>query len=360
MSKPAEHIEPRSENDLLETLGPDDQQAIESFISSLNFPPNKNRGDPPQASVRSESATCTEVLEILRSSSLIDIVFEQLILGPEKTYRGYPVLDCEPKYSLVNLAPGVFHMPYLQNVSDRAQLLPVIATSIARMQHAESPALRQKVTDLRLGNITSADVLNQEVGCVDSIEKSAWEVLLTHLQLPLLTNKRRKKRPAFHDTNRHGSDQEDIIARDEQAVTVVEEGSQEARLYDGRESQENATMKVRWDAMNNHPDITKYGVFNEANLDPDPNLLGAHRDPWTSSAHNLIALGWSQQEPGGPNWLEDDMAMMEPIDDLALEQSYGHRGWINQNENVVSEEGMAGGPVNFQTLDHWLICNNEM
>ncbi|KAM0238372.1 hypothetical protein ACHAP5_008657 [Fusarium lateritium] len=217
-------------------------------------------------------------------------------------------------------------MPYLQNVSYRAQLLPVIATSIARMRHAESPALRQKVTDLRLGNITSAGVLSQEVGYVDSIEKSAWEVLLTHLQLPLLTNKRRKKRLACHDTNQNGSDQEDMITRDEQVVTVVEEGSQEARLYDKRESQENATMKVRWDAMNNHPDITKYGEFNEANLDPNSNLLGAHREPWTSSAYNLIALGWSQQELGGPNWLENDMAMMEPIDELALEQSYGHMG----------------------------------
>ncbi|SPJ75037.1 uncharacterized protein FTOL_04768 [Fusarium torulosum] len=172
-SKPAGKVEPRSESDLLETLEPVDQQAIENFISSLNFPLNEGLGNSPQAPVRSESATCTEVLEILRSSSLIDILFEQFILGPEKTYRGYHVWGCEPKYRLVNLAPGVFHMPYLKSVSDRAQLLPIIATSIARMQYAESPALRQKVADLRLCNKASADVHNQEVDCGDSIEKSA-------------------------------------------------------------------------------------------------------------------------------------------------------------------------------------------
>jgi hypothetical protein len=226
------------------------------------------------------------------------------------------------------------------------------------MQYAESPALRQKVADLRLCDKESADVYNQEVDCVDSIEKSAWEVLLTHVQLPLLANKRRNKRPKLHDTNQHDLDQEIIIARDEQAVTVVEEGSPEARVCDKQESQENATMKVSWDAMNNYPDTAKYGEFNEADCDPNPDLVGAHHDTWTSSALSPVSPGWSQQELGGPSWLGDDMAMMKPIDELLVEQSCRHMGWIGPSENVVSEEGMAGDLVNFQTLDDWLICNN--
>lgn len=119
-------------------------------------------------------------------------------------------------------------------------------------------------------------------------------------------------------------------------------------------------MKVRWDAMNNYPDTAKYGEFNEANRDPNPNLVGTHHDPWTSSVHSPVSPDWSQQELGGPNWLGDDMAMAKPIDEVPIEQSYGHIGWIGQSENVVSEEGIAGDLVNFQTLDHWLICNNEI
>lgn len=119
-------------------------------------------------------------------------------------------------------------------------------------------------------------------------------------------------------------------------------------------------MKVRWDAMNNYPDTTKYGEFNEANRDSNSNLVGAHRDPWTSSIHSPVSPDWPQQELGGPNWLGDDMAMAKLSDEVPIEQSCGHIGWIGQNENVVSEEGMAGDLVNFQTLDHWLICNNEI
>lgn len=119
-------------------------------------------------------------------------------------------------------------------------------------------------------------------------------------------------------------------------------------------------MKVRWDAMNNYPDTAKYGEFNEANRDPNPNLVGTHHDLWTSSVHSPVSPDWSQQELGGPNWLGDDLAMAKPIDEVPIERSCGHMGWIGQSENVVSEEGMAGDLVNFQTLDHWLICNNEI
>lgn len=105
--------EPRSKDDLLETLEPTDQHAIENFISSLNLPGTSNKRKSTQTHSRSKSTTCIEVLESLHSSSLLDIIFEQLILAPEKTYKGYQVW-CKSDYRLTRLAPGVFHVPFLK------------------------------------------------------------------------------------------------------------------------------------------------------------------------------------------------------------------------------------------------------
>jgi hypothetical protein len=111
--KAEERSEPRSEDNLLETLEPTDQHAIETFISSLNLPETSNKRKSTQTHGRSQSPACIEVLKSLHSSSLLDIIFEQLILAPEKTYKGYQVW-CKSDYCLTRLAPGVFHVPFLK------------------------------------------------------------------------------------------------------------------------------------------------------------------------------------------------------------------------------------------------------
>ncbi|RSL48923.1 hypothetical protein CEP54_012671 [Fusarium duplospermum] len=162
------------ENDLLATLEVDDQRAIENFMSSLNFPPNKNKRQKHTACRdRDDETSCLKVLETLRSLSLVEILLEQLMLAPEKKYRGYQVWGGSSTHCLTTLAPGVFHIPYLNKISDRAQLLPVIATCLARMKNAESPALRQKVVDMKRDGTGSINPYNEREDTVQVIEKRA-------------------------------------------------------------------------------------------------------------------------------------------------------------------------------------------
>ncbi|KAJ4315144.1 hypothetical protein N0V84_008532 [Fusarium piperis] len=162
------------EDDLLATLEVDDQQAIENFMSSLNFPPNKNkRKENTACRDRDGEVACLKVLETLRSVSLVEILLEQLTLAPEKKYRGYQVWGGSSTHCLTRLAPGVFHMPYLSKISDRARLLPVIATCLARMRNAESPALRQKVVDMKRDGTEPRNPYNDCEDTVQVIEKRA-------------------------------------------------------------------------------------------------------------------------------------------------------------------------------------------
>lgn len=105
---------PCAESDLMKTLEPTDQDAIETFISSLNFPLDHNKRKFIQAHSRGKSIDSDEVLKSLHDSSLLDILFEQLFLAPEKTYKSYQVWGCGSDYCLTKLAPGVFHVPYLK------------------------------------------------------------------------------------------------------------------------------------------------------------------------------------------------------------------------------------------------------
>lgn len=158
-------------------------------MSSLNFPPNNKRKNHTTCRDRDDKLACLKVLETLQSLSLVEILLEQLMLAPEKKNKGYQVWGGSSTHCLTNLAPGVFHMPYLsvsstisvqsnmltrqQEISDRAQLLPVIATCLARMKNAESPALRQKVMDMKRDDTDSRNTYNEWEDTVEVIEKRA-------------------------------------------------------------------------------------------------------------------------------------------------------------------------------------------
>ncbi|KAM0423687.1 hypothetical protein ACHAPD_002165 [Fusarium lateritium] len=185
-------------------------------------------------------AACIEVLEDLHSSPLLDILLEQLTLATEKTYKGCQVWGCGSDYCLTKLAPGVFHVPFLKSVSERAQLLPVIAMSLARMQHAESPAIRQKVAALPPSDETIFSSHNESEDPASGIERRAWEVLLAHIQIPPLAKKRRGKR-SIPSTMISATSSETPVTN-EQPVTATENSLSETRANAKQESQENTVM----------------------------------------------------------------------------------------------------------------------
>ncbi|KAG8674705.1 hypothetical protein FPOAC2_00738 [Fusarium poae] len=264
--------------DLLESLESTDQDAIETFISSLNIPPNCDKIKLAEANSRTESATCAEVLEDLHSSALVDILLEQLTLATEKTYKGCQVWGCGPDYCLTKLAPGVFHVPFLKSVSDRAQLLPVIAMSLARMQLAESPGIRQKVAALTPSDETVSRSHNELGDSMSSIERRAWEILLEHIQIPSLAKKRKGKRSMPSTVTPYATSSETLITN-EQPVTTMGNRLPETSAYAKQESQESTIMSVSWNVMAGSSTYVKY-EHSEGNLCDFETL-----DQWLSCNH---------------------------------------------------------------------------
>ncbi|KAK4075015.1 uncharacterized protein Triagg1_4679 [Trichoderma aggressivum f. europaeum] len=165
-----------ADDEHLADLTPDDQRAIDAFIQSLNMMP-----------VRQRQMT-SEIFEFSESlGQLFEVALEMIVLGSRKQYRGIATVHRTHAECLIRLAPAVFNRPYLKTISDRVSLLPIIATSLARMKNAESPSLRQKAASFA-ARVT-------DVGCdyndrvIRGIEKSTWDVLLSTVKIPTLSRK---------------------------------------------------------------------------------------------------------------------------------------------------------------------------
>ncbi|RDA84033.1 hypothetical protein CP532_6509 [Ophiocordyceps camponoti-leonardi (nom. inval.)] len=157
------------EDYLYRCLTPSDRKAVDDFLSSMSFEAGGDVG------------------RLVASSSVRDAVqlaIGAVVCGRRKSLGGVAVLKSSRAHCLVRLAPAVFHIAYLKAsdptvaraVSDRAKLLPTIATSLARMMHAESPGLRQAVESLGGPSVEAK-----------SMERA--EVLLSAIRAPSLPRK---------------------------------------------------------------------------------------------------------------------------------------------------------------------------
>ncbi|QYT04014.1 hypothetical protein H0G86_010953 [Trichoderma simmonsii] len=176
-----------ADDEYLVDLTPDDQKAIDAFIQSLNMIPTQ-QGRSESTPRSGPSCLTSGKLEFSESfKQLFEVALEILVLGSRKQYRGITTVNRTHAECLIRLAPAVFNRPYLKTICDRASLLPIIATSLARMKNAESPSLRQKAASF------AAQVA--DVGCdyndrvIRGIEKSTWDVLLSTTKIPKLPGK---------------------------------------------------------------------------------------------------------------------------------------------------------------------------
>ncbi|KAI1068405.1 hypothetical protein LB507_004606 [Fusarium sp. FIESC RH6] len=326
--------EPRSKDDLLETLEPTDQHAIENFISSLNLPGTSNKRKSTQTHSR-------------------NIIFEQLILAPEKTYKGYQVW-CKSDYRLTRLAPGVFHVPFLKNISDRAQLLPTIATSLARMQYAESPVIRQKVADFQLSDESLDRSRNGVSDSVGGIEKRTWEVLLSHAQVPKVANRGRRKTPMLSTAESSATSAKAPFKSRSQPVAAMEDMTETCPYVD-QGNQKNTTMTVSWDTMANLP----YNV-QHARSQGSPSLNRSESKYYGIQSSSMNPWNWQQEELGGANYRFDDYtATAQHMSEPTRMQIRSH-GVQMAHGNDFAIEDETGGPCDFQTLDQWLVCDNAL
>lgn len=176
-----------ADDEYLVGLTQDDQRAIDAFIQSLNMIPAQ-QGDSESTPKSGQSCLTSRRLEFSENfKQLFEVALEVLVLGSRKQYKGITTVNRTHAECLIRLAPAVFNRLYLKIISDRASLLPIIATSLARMKNAESPSLRQKAASFA-ARVT-------DVGCgyndrvIRGIEKSAWDVLLSTTKIPKLPGK---------------------------------------------------------------------------------------------------------------------------------------------------------------------------
>ncbi|KAK4180331.1 hypothetical protein QBC36DRAFT_356274 [Triangularia setosa] len=105
--------------------------------------------------------------------TLLDIAFQKLI-GIKKSIPGVRVTKTiNDLPSLIDIAPAVWNLPYLQLMAVHAQMIPSLASSIARLKHSRSFSLRKKVESLMPGYMDS-EIRDNEDEIEGEIRKRLW------------------------------------------------------------------------------------------------------------------------------------------------------------------------------------------
>lgn len=230
--------------------------------------------------------------------------------------------------------------------------------SLARMEHAESPTIRQKVADLQPGVGTIARSRKGERGPVRSIEKRAWEVLVTHARVPSLANRRRHKRSVLSTATPRATTSETLTMSEDQPVLTTADGLSETHTYVKHETQESTTMSVSWNAIADSTCCVQHSWIEES-----PSFPGhseAYIGPWGSP--NISSTRWDgrQWNPDEANFeLNDHRATATHTSATPHEQNSSHEVWMAHNGSFATEY-MTGGPHGFETLGQWLVCDNRM
>ncbi|KAI9158377.1 hypothetical protein HJFPF1_06371 [Paramyrothecium foliicola] len=179
----------KSSRDIFSELAVEDQLAINDFVRRLEPSPAgaqsayrrkralANTGGPSRVTPTSEDV-----------KHLVHAALNILVLG-SRVNKGVKVIEGSESPNLAQVAPAVFHIPYLKTVTDRAKLMPVIATSLARMSNAESPRLRQKIAALSTVPIAIDHSLDPNAvhdSAICNIEQRVWKTVLATTRLPAL------------------------------------------------------------------------------------------------------------------------------------------------------------------------------
>ncbi|KAH7321035.1 hypothetical protein B0I35DRAFT_205304 [Stachybotrys elegans] len=206
--------------DLYSSLSPKDRRAVDDFVAGLNVTP------PAPLQPRLEQHEDQSGMIPKRISKafedLIEPAVRMAILGVSQKPKGLKIVGPPPPCGLAQLAPAVFHMPHLRVITEQVQVLPAIATSLARMRFAESPRLRRKIMALTVTPTLNMESLPTHAGSLEGsirgIEKQVWETVIKRVKAPTLSS-----RAAFKD---------------------IALGSQDPPLLEFESSQENYSLST--------------------------------------------------------------------------------------------------------------------
>lgn len=103
------------EEDLYRDLSSADRKAVEDFVQSINFGASSQVGDECGETDATKSVRLADGLtSSARVRDLVQAAIRMLVCGQRSSHKGLVMLGSMPSHALTNLAPAVFHIPYLK------------------------------------------------------------------------------------------------------------------------------------------------------------------------------------------------------------------------------------------------------
>ncbi|KAG6011775.1 hypothetical protein E4U54_007913 [Claviceps lovelessii] len=184
------------ENEEYNKLASADRKAVDDFLENMqtnveSYSPSSLPNKRRRLENRRKDDAFSAHVNVLLSTWL-----ECVVLGRRgrRCSNAVALTQSTAAAPLSQLAPGVFNVPYLKNISAKREFISPISTSLARMSNAESPSLRKKVQ--RLGAMIEGQGASRTREQSDhvraGIELKIWGILSAETSEP---KRRTRSRP---------------------------------------------------------------------------------------------------------------------------------------------------------------------
>ncbi|KAK0635134.1 hypothetical protein B0T17DRAFT_31799 [Bombardia bombarda] len=161
----------------------EDMEHMAPYSTSDTISPSSSRdsGELDQSAFKAPLISEKILTDI---SALLDGALHKLI-GIKKAPPGTKIVESIPHPPLIDIAPAVWNLRYLQSMAAHAKVIPTIAHGIARLKSARSERLRQKVDKLTQSKEPNrqADEQLKEDGDTSEVRKKLWILCQTRIRV---------------------------------------------------------------------------------------------------------------------------------------------------------------------------------
>lgn len=203
---------------------------------------------PPFRRTQLDHDTSAQSGGTMEMGMLLEAALRKLIGVKTRASPGVRVVKTEGIPTLIDIAPAVWNLRYLQSMTAHTRVIPVIAEGIARLSVSRSSSLREKVSVLlMLGEGQTSQVEEDDKAQkVGDVRSQLWTLCQTRIAAD----------PIKKNAGRRGNDAS-------QTETQQSEGSNSLRVQD-RHALEGLSSQSRMDSLENrhnwhaeHQDLTQ-------------------------------------------------------------------------------------------------------
>ncbi|KAB5586071.1 hypothetical protein GE09DRAFT_1181169 [Coniochaeta sp. 2T2.1] len=337
---------------------------------------------PPEHQRRTTTEPEAETGAALNDISLLIKSALSKLLGLKTPVRGARVVRNLPTPSLIDIAPAVFNIRYLQAFTSRAEHIPYIASCLSGLD-AESPSLRAKIRALVNGE--------GDLGPVEELEKRLHILVQRGLDVPAIAPKRGRGRAAtvedsqqLEDSQRPddsqaldwGSQQPEFISHPQDELSQQpEDNTQQPQGFSQQLEEEVPLEQYGWDPEAQQGFLDEFEDGFDFTQEPEhlcsqrPEQPLAQDDPtpWRqgASADNSQQLVLPEEEPPAKwpyldrpgyrrsqqpsrNWQHPDRD-----DEQQESPQQAGREWLDlSHARAILDEDGQPMPLAFEDLDH--------